>query len=122
MRARGITASEADEQRMLAKVLDLARLRWCHTPNGGSRNLREAANLKRAGVKAGVPDVLIFTPTAAAPHGVALELKRMGETLAAVRDEQWEWLRALEAVGWRAVVAFGADDAVAQLRGLGYRV
>ena len=113
---------EAYEQRALAERLDRSRLRWCHVPNGGHRGMREAADLRRHGVKAGVPDVLIFTPTAAAPRGAALELKRMGETLAAVRDEQWEWLRALEAVGWRAVVAFGVDDAVAQLRALGYRV
>ena len=117
MRARGITASEADEQRMLAKVLDLARLRWCHTPNGGSRNLREAANLKRAGVKAGVPDVLIFTPALRAPRGTALELKVKG---GALREEQREWLEALRALGWATVVAYGYEDAIAQLRALGY--
>lgn len=33
-----------------------------HIPNGGSRNSAEAANLKRQGVKAGMPD--IFLPVA----------------------------------------------------------
>lgn len=30
-----------------------------HIPNGGSRNQLEAANLKRQGVKAGVPDLTL---------------------------------------------------------------
>ena len=30
-----------------------------HTPNGGKRGAREAAELKRMGVKAGVPDIAI---------------------------------------------------------------
>ena len=30
-----------------------------HVPNGGSRNQLEAANLKRQGVKAGVPDLVL---------------------------------------------------------------
>jgi hypothetical protein len=31
-----------------------------HVPNGGSRNVREAANLKRTGVVAGIPDMLFL--------------------------------------------------------------
>lgn len=45
-----------------------------HVPNGGSRNIREAAKLKRMGVLAGVSDILILTPTKGY-HGVILELK-----------------------------------------------
>lgn len=30
-----------------------------HTPNGGSRNSAEARNLKKQGVKAGVPDLCL---------------------------------------------------------------
>ena len=33
-----------------------------HVPNGGSRNTLEAANLKRQGVKAGVPDLCLPVP------------------------------------------------------------
>lgn len=33
-----------------------------HIPNGGSRNQLEAANLKRQGVKAGVPDLCLPVP------------------------------------------------------------
>lgn len=108
---------ELSEQIALARVLDCARLTWCHVPNGGYRSTREAVSLRQSGVKAGVPDVLLFTPSSGAPRGVALELKR---SKGAVRDEQREWLMALAACGWATVVAYGADDAVAQLRALGY--
>lgn len=35
-------------------------LRFHATPNGGSRHVIEAANLKRQGVKAGVPDICVM--------------------------------------------------------------
>lgn len=45
-----------------------------HIPNGGSRNKREAANLKRQGVRAGVPDLCL--PVARGDyHGLYIELK-----------------------------------------------
>jgi hypothetical protein len=33
-----------------------------HIPNGGFRNAREAANLKRQGVLSGVPDIFVAVP------------------------------------------------------------
>lgn len=38
----------------------LGRLLWFAIPNGGSRNLLEAVNLKRQGLRAGVPDLCII--------------------------------------------------------------
>jgi len=44
-------------------------------PNGGKRDLREAANMKAQGVKAGVYDV--FIPVPRGPwHGLFVEMKR----------------------------------------------
>ena len=47
-----------------------------HVPNGGSRNKAEAANLKRQGVKSGVPDVCLPVPRGNS-HGAYIELKRI---------------------------------------------
>ena len=45
-----------------------------HIPNGGSRNKLEASNLKKQGVKAGVPD--LFLPVGRGSyHGLFIELK-----------------------------------------------
>ena len=53
-------------------------------PNGGSRDVREAANLRRTGVLPGVSDLLLFRP-GECPHcgtarleGFSLELKAPG--------------------------------------------
>src|SRR5690349_751155 len=35
---------------------------WWHVPNGGKRNVREAARLKRMGVRAGVVDLHFCMP------------------------------------------------------------
>lgn len=35
---------------------------WWHTPNGGSRNMREAVKLKAMGTRAGVPDIALVFP------------------------------------------------------------
>lgn len=113
--------SELREQVALARRLTAAGLLWCHVPNGGYRSSREAAALAASGVKAGVPDVLVFTPPPAAPGapGCALELKALGGSPS---EEQRVWLAALAALGWATVVAYGCDDAVEQLRLLGYRL
>jgi len=43
-------------------------------PNGGKRNVREAARLKRQGVRAGIPDLCLAVPTKL-HHGAFFELK-----------------------------------------------
>ena len=82
-----------------------------HVPNGGARHKATAARLKAQGVRPGVPDVL--APIAAhGHHGLALELKRRGGRLAA---HQEAWLDALEAQGWRCVVAWQWEDAAREI-------
>lgn len=68
-----------------------------HVPNGGSRNIREAANLKRAGVRAGVPD--LHLPVPRGEHvGLWIEMKSAdGRT----SPEQREWASFLHAHGHR---------------------
>lgn len=71
---------EAREQEALFRWADFAagtmpelKLLY-HIPNGGSRNKAEAANLKRQGVKAGVPDLFLPVPRGGY-HGLYIELK-----------------------------------------------
>lgn len=111
--------AESWHQITLASYLDRAGLVWCHVPNGGRRGKREAAELRMAGVKAGVPDVLVFTPAKDAPKGCALELKALKGT---VSEEQRTWLAQLAGLGWAVVVAYGYEDAITQLKTLGYDI
>lgn len=78
-----------------------------HIPNGGSRNKREAANLKRQGVKSGVPDLFLPVPRGGY-HGLFIELK-YGKNKPT--DAQRKWAAALNEQGYMAVVCYGFEDA-----------
>jgi hypothetical protein len=115
--------TERDEQKVLAQWLDLIGVLWCHAPNEARRSYRLAASLRAQGLKAGVPDVLIFSPPpdrqACPAVGCAVELKAAsGRT--EISDCQLAWIEALRAVGWHAFVAHGADDAIRRLQRAGY--
>lgn len=45
-----------------------------HTPNGGKRNAREAARLKRMGVRAGWPDYFFHVPLVRVVQGATLAI------------------------------------------------
>ncbi len=77
-------------------------------PNGGSRrDAIEGANLKRSGVKAGVPD--IFLPAAKqGRYGLFIELKaKMGK----VSKNQEEMIELLRKQGYGAKICFGFEEA-----------
>lgn len=116
--------TEQKIQEALAKHLDALGVLWTATANGGIRAKAAAAALKRSGVKAGVPDVLIFTPPPSGVGvGLAIELKRPREgkrPKGRVSDHQRIWLEALRATGWRAEVAYGYDHALEILTAAGY--
>ena len=112
--------NEASVQKEVARWLDFRGHLWCHPPNGGQRTVRTASALKAAGVKRGVPDILVFTrpPRAGTCVGAALELKREGSHR--VSDEQRAWLVALADLGWAVFAAEGSDVAIGWLAELGY--
>ena len=79
-----------------------------HIPNGGSRHKVEARKLKEQGVKAGVPDVCL--PVARGGyHGLYVELKRIKG--GKVSSDQQDWIKALAAEGYMAVVCRGWNEA-----------
>jgi len=45
-----------------------------HSPNGGRRDVREAARFKRMGTRAGFPDLILLLPSIGG-HFLAMELK-----------------------------------------------
>ena len=71
-----------------------------HIPNGGSRNKIEAVNLKRQGVKPGVPDICL--PVARGNyHGLYIELKAGNNK---TTDKQDKWLSALNKQGYAVCI------------------
>ena len=80
-----------------------------HCPNGGHRNSIEAANLKRQGVKSGVPDLFLASPHAGF-CGLYIELK--SDKTCKVSDNQKEWIEGLKEQGYMAGVCYGAEHAI----------
>ena len=105
---------EAMEQRALFDWAAYAQNRWpelgmlYHIPNGGSRDPREAHNLRMQGVKPGVPDICLPVPRGGYA-ALYIELKRKDGGV--LSDNQRVWLKALSRAGNRAVVCNGFDEA-----------
>ena len=78
-----------------------------HIPNGGRRDRREAAHLKRLGVKPGVSDLFLPVPRGGY-HGLWIEMKAPEGTLSMA---QKEWLEAMKDQGYVGFVCYGADEA-----------
>jgi hypothetical protein len=79
---------------------------------GNVARLRAGAKAKREGRKAGVPD-LVLPVARKGYHGLFIEMKR--QRGGAVSPEQREWLNALRAENYRAVVCKGAAAAILEL-------
>ena len=105
--------NESDEQQALFQWAKLMQgqhpeLSLLHSiPNGGKRNVIEAARMKREGVKAGVSDV--FLPVARGKyHGLYIELK-VGENKTS-SDQKW-WIAQTTKQGYCSTVCYGWVEA-----------
>lgn len=90
-------------QRACVRWLRLAhpRVFAFHCPNGGKRNLAEAARFKAMGVIPGIPDLLILEG-----RGLAVELKSKKGVLT---DNQKTVHELLRSRGWAVAVARDLD-------------
>ncbi len=103
-----------EEDNIQRAVCDHLRLRanpgvvWFAVPNGGRRNVREAARMKGMGVTAGVADLILMYNR----NFYALELKsakgRPTEAQLVFRD-------AVNKAGGYASIAWGIDEALGAL-------
>lgn len=78
-----------------------------HVPNGGFRNVSEAANLKAQGVRRGFPDLILPWPSRHF-HGLFIEMKAANGV---VSNEQIEWLDYLSSVGYLTSVQYSWEGA-----------
>ena len=76
-------------------------------PNGQKRDKSIGYNLKREGVKPGVPDLCLPMP-ARGYHGLFIELK-VGRGQPS--EQQREWIAHLTSEGYRVCVAYGFEEA-----------
>jgi hypothetical protein len=85
-----------------------------HVPNGGKRGIREAAQFKRMGVRAGFPDVMILgqRPFVGTPHVWFLEIKAGARKKPSpVQEEMHDKLKDL---GFKVATVWSWDGAIKQ--------
>jgi len=122
-----IHQTEAQLQKVVAAWLSMWGVLFTHPANGaylGKGKARRGAQLRRDGVSAGVPDLLIFEPTAVPfddeaglkcehrSHGLAIELKvntRAGKKQYPTPNQR-QWMADLKARGWRCAVCRSLDE------------
>lgn len=75
-------------------------------PNGGSRNKKEAANMKAAGVVAGVADLILLIPNAQY-SALCIELKH-GKNKQT--EQQRDWQESAERHGNKYAVVYTLED------------
>ncbi len=114
-----LTPTEAQEQIALVEWCDLMRIKIIHIPNEGKRTLYSGRELARMGLRRGVPD--LFIPAARKGfHGLFIELKRIKG--GRVTEYQQKWIDTLNNRGYLAIVCYGADEAIAEIkRYFGYK-
>ncbi len=105
--------SEATEQQAIIEYCDYKGIDIFAIPNGGSRHVVEAVNLKRQGVRAGIPDLCI--PMARQGyHALYIELK-VGKNKPT--PSQLAWQATLNLNGNLSVICYGADEAIKTIEG-----
>lgn len=107
------TVFELPELDMLFATINGAKMPYGKNKSG-QRFSKEAMRQKKAGLKNGVPDLILACPSKvnhAWKNGLFIELKRAKKSLSVVSDEQKQWIEKLTARGYLAVICYGAEEA-----------
>jgi len=93
-------------------------------PNGGSRHILEAANLKAEGVKSGIPDILLAFPSKCF-HGLFIEhktakgklskdkpIKDKSGRIRYIREGQETWFYRLTEAGYCCMISRSIDESI----------
>ena len=90
-------------------------------PNGaylqgsGWQRARQWEKLRKQGARPGVSDIFLPYP-AGGYSGLWIELKAPKPHRSKVTEEQWAWLDAMNKVGYKAKVCYGAEEAIETIK------
>ena len=117
-RSKADGPTEAQHQMVVARVLRSHEICFTHMA-ANLRNKVQGALLRRLGLSAGFPDLIIFDSPPAKPEmkGAAIEMKKAKGRLS---SHQKDWLKKLQERQFCTMVAFGAEQALEFLAKLGY--
>lgn len=112
--------TENEEQTEVNMYCNKKKILMFAIPNGSYKSVTARKKFKAEGLKSGVPDIFIAEPKGIY-SGLFIEMKKRPKTLASgkksyagikVSDEQKEWIDKLNAKGYKAIVCYGADEAI----------
>lgn len=94
-------------------------LRFMHASTAGEKfkSAQQASRAKKAGMKAGVPDIFLPYPNGEYA-GLFIEMKRKiikGQPKPILSAEQRVWLDYLNEMGYKAIVCYGAGESIMQI-------
>lgn len=81
-------------------------------PNGGKRSIKVALELKKEGVRSGVPDMMLAVAKGGY-HGLFIELKKINGR---AQPNQKKWQKMLREQGYKAEIIEGWEDAIKEIR------
>ena len=124
---------EFQEQRAYFAAIDRAVERGRHgadmiyaVTNSNVAGVRIGVKLVKSGLRKGYPDLNIDVPMASEGvhfHGLRIEMKRADGVPSDVSREQKQWHERLKRHGYKVVVCFGCDQALAvTMNYLGWRL
>lgn len=112
MKIKAIKSESSEQTVLVARVRNFhPELVFMSIPNGGKRDIRVAAQMKREGVLAGAPDLFLAEPREN-KHGLFIEMKKIGGRTSSNQNDIIDKLRAK---GYEAIVCEGADEAYSKL-------
>jgi len=111
---------ESDEQKIVFQWLEANNIFSWHTPNelGRSGAWKFSSILRAIGKRKGIHDLTIPDPAPANGKSTALEMKKVGG--GKISAEQKIIHDRMRQCGWNVIIGRGADDAIRQLKELGY--
>lgn len=105
-------STETQEQQTVVEFCEWHRIPIVHIPNEGKRSKAYGAQLKRMGLWKGFPDLFVVA-SKKGYHGLMIELKK--DKSKHVTPEQKACIEYLNTAGYRAVVCYGADEAIHEI-------
>ena len=122
-RKNGKQARKAPEELLQESVCEhlavlerTGRLLWFHVPNAGKHHISFRMKMKRLGLRAGVPDLVILPK-----HGNALFIELKSEK-GVIEESQEMWIGWLSQFGYAVAVCRSLDEVQAFLRRCGIGV
>lgn len=114
-----MNSSEAVHQKIIMEWCEWQKTKYpeldmiFHITNEGKRSKRTGAELKRMGLKRGIPDICLPVPNKEY-NGLWIELK--ADKTKRLTKEQKEWLEKLNRYGYKALRCNGADEAIETIK------